>query len=177
MDTTFRRIVAVALLAATSLLASCGADAAPPASDSLPSANASVDAAVNEAQRVAYNEAICPLFTALVDLDPRLAALREVGAGGDASGSAAELDAVAASMVSVLDALEAVPHWAPGTELRFNLISSLHVIRTQLLIIAEDPSTAESAELLAILPYVASEAMDRSMSRAIEGGMSCEGIE
>jgi hypothetical protein len=181
MNTPFRRVVAVALLAAATLLASCGADTAPPAGSPAPSAAASaaasVDAAVNEAQRTAYNEAICPLFTALVDLDPRLAALREVGAGGDLSGSAAELDAVSTSMLSVLDALDAVPHWAPGTELRFNLISSLHVIRTQLLIIAEEPSTAESAELLAMLPFVASEAMDRSMNRAIEGGMSCEGIE
>lgn len=173
MNTPFRRAVAVALLAATTMLASCAADVAPPAS----SAAASVDPAVDAAQRVAYNEAICPLFTALLDLDPRLAALREVGAGGDLSGSVAELDAAAASMLSVLDALDAVPHWAPGTELRFNLISSLHVIRTQLLIIAEDPSTTESAELLATLPFVASEAMDRSMNRAIEGGMSCAEVE
>ena len=180
MNTSLRRISAVAMLAATTLLGACGADAAPPSSSASSAALSpatSVDPAVDEAQRAAYNEAICPLFTALVDLDPRLASLREVGTSGDVASAASELDAVAASMGSVLDALDAVPHWAPGTELRFNLISSLHVIRTQLVIIATDPGTAESAELLAALPFVASEAMDRSMNRAIEGGMSCEGIE
>ena len=177
MDTPFRRVAVVALLAVATLLASCGGVDSQLGGSAGPSTPSSVDPAVNDAQRVAYNQAICPLFTALVDLDPRLAALRGVGASGDLSSAGAELDAVAASMLSVLDALDAVPHWAPGSELRFNLISSLHVIRTQLLIIADDPGTADSAELLATLPFVASEAMDRSMSRAIEGGMSCEGIE
>ena len=173
MSTPLRRIALAAMVAATTLLAACGSDVASPASG----APASVDPAVAESQRVAYNEAICPLFTAIVDLDPRLAALRAAGTSGDLSEIETELGATTAAMLSVLNALEAVPEWAPGTELRFHLTSSLHVIRTQLVIVADALDDPESAELLAELPFIASDAMDRAMQRAVEGGLDCEGIE
>jgi hypothetical protein len=172
MEIPVRRAAAVVALAVTAALTACGMQAdlrSQPAPT--PVSTSAVDPG-----RDAYEAAMCPLFTAVLDLDPRLAALREAGDAGHLAPVESELAAVAASILGILEGLEAVPDWTPGSEVRFNLITSLHAIRTTIVEAAEAPGTAASEELIANLPFLATEAMDRSMQRAVEGGLDCQGI-
>lgn len=175
-----RRTTALTAVLAAALLAACGTQTAPssapaarsqaPSAFAAPSAPPSLDAA-----GTAYSRAICPIFTAIVGLDDDLAALRALGAdGGDVPGAAAELESSSAALLDALTALEAVPDWGAGAELRFRLISALHAIRTQLLAVIADPGAQTAAGLLAELPFVATEALDRSMQGAISAGMTCD---
>jgi hypothetical protein len=172
METPVRRAAVVVALVAMAALTACGTQvelrsrAAP----------TPVPTFAPDPERDAFEVAMCPLFTAVVDLDPRLGALRAAGADGNLAPVENELAAVAASILGVLEGLEAVPDWTPGSELRFNLISSLHTIRTTLVAAAENPAAPASAELVAGLPFLADEAMDRAMQRAVEGGLDCQGI-
>jgi hypothetical protein len=173
METSVRRAaVAVALVVVMAGLSACGTQA-DPRTRALPTP---VPTFAADPERDAYEVAMCPLLMAVLDLDPRLAALRDAGTAGDVDPVDGELAAVAASILGILDGLEAVPDWTPGSELRFNLITSLHAIRTSIVSASEQPGTAASEELLADLPFLATEAMDRSMQRAVEGGLDCQGI-
>ena len=155
------------------LLAACGTQAPPSTSSS----TSAPPAPSNDAgARDAYGTAICPVFTALIALDPRLAALRTAGAeGGDVTGQATEIAGVSDELLAQLNALEAVPEWSSGADLRYHLITALHAIRARLLRIGDDAAASSAAEELASLPFIASEAMDLAMQDATEGGLTCEG--
>jgi hypothetical protein len=88
----------LAALLAITLLAACGAVAAPTATPSAASQpptgapSASVESEADLAARVSYSAAICPIFSGIIELDPRLQAIREAGAaGGDMTAQAGEL--------------------------------------------------------------------------------------
>jgi len=162
----------VTLLAATMLVA-CGTQSAPSVA---PSASAAAPVpSVDTDARDAFNAAICPLFTGILEIDPRLAALRGVGAeGGDMTAQAKQIGAVEDELGLLLNDLEAVPEWSSGADLRYHLITALHGIRARLLRIGGDPGAGTSADELANLPFIATEAMDIAMQDAIGGGLSCE---
>lgn len=169
----------MAMLAAV-VLSACGTQttpsSAPPATSPAASQAAEASAPASlDAAGLDYSRAICPIFTTIIGLDDDLAALRALGAaGGDMTNAAADLDSASDALLDALTALEAVPAWDPGAELRFRLISALHAIRTQLLAVIDDPGAGAAAGLLAELPFVATEAMDRSMQSAIAAGMTCD---
>ena len=174
------------------LLAACGTDATPstalptatrpaseapsvPASQEVTGSGAPVAPPSLGADGVAYSRAMCPIFTSILQLDGELAALRDIGAsGGDVNDAVTELAAASDELLGILTALEEVPTWGPGAELRFRLISGLHTLRTQVLAIASDPGARTAPALLAALPFIASEAMDRSMSEAAAAGFRCD---
>lgn len=157
------------------VLALAGCAGQPPTSSTpQPSVAASDAAAEDPTARAAYTAAICPVFSDIIALDPRLAAMREAGAaGGDMSEHGDELTALSDDLNGILGDLEAVPEWSSGASLRFNLISGLHGIRAQLLRAADDPSSPTAAEALASIPFLANEAMDRAMQAATEDGLAC----
>ena len=172
----FAALIAIPAVLLATLLASCGTTTAPTA---LPSAPAPVLPTVPvpslDDAGVAYGRAMCPVFASMIELDPELAALRELGAsGGDVPAAAEDLESASADLLALMTALEEMPSWAPGAQLQFHLISALHVIRTHLAAIAADPGAADASERLAELPFVASDAMDRAMQEAVAGGLTCE---
>lgn len=162
----------VALLAAT-LLVACGTQSAPTAT---PLASAAAPRpTVDAAARGAFNTAICRVFTGILAIDPRLGAMRGAGAdGGDMTAQATEISAVEDELRSLLNDLEAVPEWSSGANLRYQLITGLHGIRARLLHVGGNPGASTSADELASLPFIATEAMDRAMQDAIQAGLSCE---
>jgi len=173
--TAFPRALLVLLLVGA--LTACGASSVPSLAPSQQVAAPSLDG-FDVAARGAYQAAMCPIFNSILAIDPRLKDLREAGAaGGDVSAQAGELDAVINDLLITLDDLDDVPEWSFGDELRFSLINALHAIRTHLLGVADDPSHTTAAETLAATPFIATEAMDRSMARAVEAGLSCEVTE
>lgn len=173
MPISARRFAAFRTLLVAGLLVGCGATSAP--STPPPSVPPPVAAPSLDAAGLAYSEAMCPVFTSIIELDPDLAALRELGASdGDVAAAGEDLDSATSDLLALLTALEAVPTWGPGAELRYHLISALHIIRTQLVTIADDPGARTSADLLAELPFIANEAMDRAMREAVAGGLTCE---
>lgn len=161
-----------AMLAAV-LLVACGAQVAP---TPIPSAPVRTAAPVVDAEaRLAFNAAICPVFTGIIEIDPRLAAMRGAGAqGGDMSPHATEIGAIGSELGLLLNDLEAVPDWSSGANLRHQLITALHGIRARLLSIGGDPGASTAANELANLPFIASEQMDLAMQRAVQGGLTCE---
>ena len=153
---------------------SAGGIAAPSEAGTPSGVAASAAPSIDVAAASAYSVAMCPIFDDIVDFDPRLAALRQLGAeGADVADNADELNALADDLGATLDDLEAVPEWSEGAELRFLLINALHTIRVHLVRIAEDPEAAGAADSLAETPFVASPQMDRAMSAAIAAGLVC----
>lgn len=172
MQHRFRRVTAGASLLLVTILAACGGEVSPSAA--APSPPPSAGGVVDAQARAAYSAAICPIFDRIVVIDPRLAALRTLGSDdGDVAGQAGEIDAVVDELGGVLTDLEAVPAWQPGGQLRFLLITALHDVRTRLIRIADDPTAPDAAEALAGTPFLASDAMDRAMSQAVEAGFVC----
>lgn len=170
------RTAVLLLLVAT--LAACGAAPTPSPSPSPTSAASSPAPSVDREARYAYGAAICPIFTAILAVDPRLAALRAVGdEDGDVAAQATELNSLASELREILTRLEEVPAWDPGNRLRFELITALHAIRTQLVVVADDPAARTAAAALAATPFVATEAMDRAMASATGAGLTCEPAE
>jgi hypothetical protein len=165
-------VISLVLVAA---LAACGGAAPTPSpSPSLVATNPAATASIDPQARAAYASAICPIFTAILEIDPRLAAMRAVGdEDGDVAGQAAELAALTGELLDILSRLEEVPAWDPGNRLRFELITALHAIRTQLIVVGDDPSAATAAAALAATPFIATEAMDRAMAGATGAGLSC----
>ena len=164
----------VAVLVAAVFLVGCGSQATPSSTPSIPATSAS--AADDPIARAAFGAAICPIFDGILEIDPRLAAMREAGAaGGDMSAQSVEIGAINDELLGVLNALEAVPEWDSGTGLRYHLISSLHGIRAHLLAIGEDAASTTAAEELAALPFIATTAMERAMQDAVSAGLNCEG--
>ena len=173
MQFRLRLAAPVSTLLVTSLLVACGAQPSPTASPAGPVVTPA--ASVDVAARDAYSAAICPIFTGILDIEPRLTNLRGVGAaGGDMSGHAAEIDAASDDLKVLLDDLEAVPEWSAGANLRFLLITALHAIRARMLSVGQDPAAGTAAEALASLPFISSEPMDVAMQVAVSGGLSCE---
>lgn len=173
----------LAALLAITLLAACGAVAAPTATPSAASQPptgappASVESEADLAARVSYSAAICPIFSGIIELDPRLQAIREAGAaGGDMTAQAEELGEVGDILGALLADLEAVPEWQAGANLRYHLIMALHGIRAQLLHVGDNPAAGSAADDLANLPFIASDAMDRAVQGAVEGGLTCEDV-
>jgi hypothetical protein len=139
-----------------------------------PTPDPSARAAAEAARVAAYNAAICPVFDAMLELDPRLAALRSAGANRLADGvDADDVGAVIADLGGLLDDLDAVPDWEAGRNLRYQVLTALHAIRARLLQVAGDPTTNESLDHLAELPYIASEAMDLAYDQAFQAGHTC----
>lgn len=167
---------ASAMLAIT--LAACGAgtttSSATPAPSSAP-VSAAATATPDPAAAAAYAEAICPIFDAILAIDPRLGELRSAGAkGGDMSVHDAELGALSDELRLVLNDLDDVPEWAPGNRFRFELTTALHTVRARLLAVARDTSDPGAAAALAGIPFLASAAMDRAFASAVEGGFACD---
>ena len=170
----FRRFTApLAAMLAAALLVACGAQVAP---TPIPSAPVRTAAPVVDAEaRLAFNAAICPVFTGIIEIDPRLAAMRGAGAqGGDMSLHATEISAIENELGLLLDDLEAVPEWSSGATLRHLLITALHGIRARLLSIGGDPGASTAADELANLPFIASDQMDLAMQGAVQSGLTCE---
>ena len=172
----------VALLAIT-VLTSCGTVAAPSPTSSAASQPstaapiASVESEADMAARISFSAAICPVFSGLYDLDPRLQAIRDAGAaGGDMTPQAQEMVAVGDVLLGLLEDLDALPDWQAGAKLRYHLTTALHGIRAQLLHVGEDPAAASAATDLAYLPFIATDAMDLAVQDALEGGLSCEDV-
>ena len=178
-----RLAAAVVAVLASLLLASCGSVAAPtldPASASQPAdpaPSASVESEADLAARLSYSAAICPIFSGILELDPRLQAIRDAGtAGGDMTPQAHELGEVGDLLLALLEDLDAVPEWQAGANLRYHLTTALHGIRAQLLHVGENPAAGSAADELANLPFIASDAMDRAVQSAVEGGLTCEDV-
>ena len=169
-----RRFAApVAAVISVMTLVACGAQVAP--STSTVPASSAPSASIDIVARDAYAGAMCPVFTSILELDPRLTALRLVGSeSGDTAAQSVEITTLAEDLRGVLDQLEAAPEWTQGAGLRYRLITSLHGIRAHLLHIAEDPTADSTAEDLAAIPFIATEAMDRAMQDAVRSGLSCE---
>ena len=165
-------VISLVLLA---VLAACGAAPTPSPSPSLVVADPSAAASIDPQARADYASAICPIFTAILEVDPRLMAIRAIGEqDGDVVGQATELDALAGELGDILARLEDVPAWDPGNRLRFELVTALHAVRTQLILVADDPSARTAAAALAATPFIATEAMDRALASATGAGLSCE---
>lgn len=171
MISTLRRgMPAAAILGLSLVLGACGGQIAATQSPVPPTPVPSADPAAREA----YSSAMCPIFTSILEIEPQLADLRAAGETGDASGREGDIALASADLRTLLNELEEVPEWGAGVDLRYHLITELHGIRAQLLSIDEPGSTAAAATLAA-LPYLSSEAMDRAMQQAVQGGLSCEG--
>jgi hypothetical protein len=174
MNSVRRFTAPVAGLLTAVILVACGSQTVPITTPAAPAATDSP--MVDLAARDAFGAAICPIFDGILEVDPRLAAMREAGsAGGDMSAQAAEIGAVNGELLGLLNALEALPEWDSGTGLRFHLISSLHGIRAHLLAMGEDAASTTAAEELAALPFIATNAMERAMQDAVDAGLNCEG--
>jgi hypothetical protein len=160
----------VGALLMTVLLAACGTQ---PSSQTASDPPATPDIA----GRDAYRAAMCPVFDEIVvTIDPRLAALRAVGAReGPSPIDADEIAAVIDALGTQLDALEEMPAWDPGRALTFSLITAAHSIRAHLLNIDLDGNERTAFEALAAIPFFASQAMDLAMADAVAGGLACEG--
>ena len=89
---------------------------------------------------------------------------------------ARELREVGDILGGLLADLEAVPEWQAGANLRYHLITALHGIRAQLLHVGNDPAAGSAADDLANLPFIASDAIDRAVQDAVEGGLTCEDV-
>jgi hypothetical protein len=165
------RFVAIGLLLAA--LAGCGALAEP----STPAVTASPVASPvtnDPAARAAYAAALCPIVARVLDMDPRLEAMRSAGtAGGDMTAQAQPMASLADDLLVVLTDLEAVPEWGPGQRFRYELITALHGIRAHILFVNEDLADAGAAEAMATIPFVASDAMDRALATASAAGLAC----
>lgn len=183
MRTPSRLAAAVVALFASILLTSCGSVAVPTgtptAATGQPSAapTASVESEADLAARLSYSAAICPIFSGILELDPRLQAFRDAGAaGGDMTAQAAPIAEVGETLVGLLEDLDAVPDWQAGANLRYHLITALHGIHAQLLHVGDDPAARTAADELANLPFIASDAMDIAVQDAVEGGLTCEDV-
>lgn len=175
MSLRSRFLVPACLVAA--ILAGCGSVA--PAGSETASDGASGGASatpVADSELLAeYIAVICPVFDALVVVDPRINELRAVAAdGGDMLGEQEAIASLGDDLLVLLNQLESLPAWEPGAGLRFELMSSLHGIRARLLDVDRDPGAADAAALIVGMPFIATEALDRAMGTASRGGLVCE---
>lgn len=183
MRTPPRLAAALVALLTTVLLSACGSIAAPsviPSTASEPRSaapSASIEREADVAARLSYSAAMCPIFSGILELDPRLQAFRDAGAaGGDMTSHAEDLGEVGQILHGLLDDLEGVPEWQAGAGLRYHLITALHGIRAQLLHVADDPASGSAAEDLANVPFIATDAMDIAVQDAVDGGLTCEDV-
>lgn len=131
--------------------------------------------AASDELRGPYAETICPIFDALVAIDPQLNDLRAVAQeGADMAAEQESMAALSDGILVILDELETLPAWEPGAALRFHLTNSLHGIRARLLRVGRDPSAPDAASTITAMPFIATDALDRAMSAATQGGLVCE---
>jgi hypothetical protein len=178
MNTVRHRVASAALLSLVVALTACGTDVAPSATAPMPTVAPPTPSVAPSPRgplaRDAYRAAICPVLLTILDVDPRLSALRTAGSeGGDVSAHADEIDEVNAELLGALTDLEGVPNWGPGQQLRFHLIQSLHAIRTQLLVVARDPEADTAAAALAAVPFGANQSVEDAMALAVTNGLQC----
>lgn len=171
---SLRRRLLVPICALAALLAAC----AEPSSSSEPAGSqppqAASSATPDPAALAAYADAICPIFDAILAVDPRIGEVRAAASdGGDMSDQATEMAALGDELLDLLTDLEAVPQWDPGAALRHHLITSLHAIRTALLHVGRDPVARDAAENITAMPFIATDALDRAMSSATRDGLTC----
>lgn len=175
-----RRSARGLLLVGAATLAACGADpiATPGAMPTLATAPASAQPAADPTAREAYSAAICPLFVTIVEVDPRVGELRQLGTSGEPVGPHRdEIAAVSDELHAVRTALAAVPDWEPGRLLVFRLRESLGAMRAQLVIAEGEPASAVAARTLAAIPLGVTPAVEQAMARAVDAGMTCGGDE
>jgi hypothetical protein len=156
-------------------------DASPtpePLTSSTPTPIATVVPAADLGAAAAYSEAICPIFLSILDVEPALAAMRADGL------EPAEILTDAETVIEVTGAiavitrdLDRLPAWEPGRLLELELITAMHGLRVSLAGIADGLEAPDAADLLAALPYIASDRMDQAMVRAATAGLDCEGFE
>lgn len=143
-----------------------------------PAPRVTPDPVISAGSREDYIEAICPIFLTILVLDPRLADLRAAGTdGGNILSHATEIDSVAAELRTVINDLDGVPHWTPGSQLRTQLVLALHEMRSALLLVAQGLDHRDAAERLAGVPYIARPTVDEGMARAASAGLDCSGFE
>jgi hypothetical protein len=173
MQIHHRPTTVIGLVLLVALVGACSTSATTTATPS-PSAVARTPVPDTPATRDAFATAICPIFLAILEVDPRLAAMRAAGAaGGDMTVHQAELETLAEELLVILGDLEAVPDWGPGQRAQIELITALHRIRTEIVVVVEDLTASGAAETIAAIPFIASDAMDRAMASAASGGLTC----
>ena len=171
MSLRSRLLVPACLIAA--VLVGCGS--AVPATTGTAPAAASATPSSESPLLADYITIICPVFDALVVVDPRINDLRAIATeGGDMAGEQEEIASLSDALLVLLNELEALPAWEPGAALRFELMDSLHGIRSRLLNVDRDPGAADAAALIEAMPFIATEALDRAMGAASRGGLVCE---
>lgn len=174
MTLRFRLFAPICVLVA--LLAACAGSTSPSAlSGSGHPQTTAASPADDPAALAAYTAAMCPIFDLILAVDPRIGDVRAAAAdGGDMSGQATEMAALSEELLVLLTDLEAVPQWNPGAALRHQLITSLHGIRAALLHVGRDPGAHDAADDITGMPFIATDALDRAMSLATQGGLACE---
>lgn len=179
MTPRFRVVAPVTAAVAAVVLVACGATATPsgsPGGAQPPSASSS--ATPDPAALAAYSDAMCVIFPVILEVDPRIGDVRDAAAaGGDMSAQADEMTSVSEALLVVLTDLEAVPDWEPGRALRHQLITALHDIRATFLHVVRDPSARDAAETIVDMPFIATDALDRAMNAAAQGGLTCTAPE
>lgn len=183
MPSPSRLAAAVLALLASIILTACGSLTAPPSDPSTAeqpasaAPSASVESAADLAARLSYSAAMCPIFDGILELDPRLQAIRDAGsAGGDMTPHAQELDEVGDLLLGLIEDLDAVPDWQAGANLRYHLITALHGIRAELVHVVDNPAARTAADELANIPFLATDAMDIAVQDAVDGGLTCEDV-
>ena len=175
MRSSSRFAAPVSLVVAIALaVAGCGTNAAPTTTAGVSPPTIAASASPDPATLAAFSEAMCPIFQAIVAIDPRISDLRQAaGDGQDLSAAGAEMTAVSDALLEILNDLEALPEWGPGAALRYELIVALHEIRATLLRAGRDPSSARSQAEVAGMPFIADDSLDRAMRTASDAGLSC----
>lgn len=85
----------------------------------------------------------------------------------------AEIDFVANELRMILNDLQAVPNWTPGTLLRGGVIDALHEVRSALLTARRQLGAHDAAAQLAALPYISRPTVELGVQRATEAGFEC----
>lgn len=159
-------------------LAACGTDAvatsSPPAAATQPPPSVQPKRVTDPAARDAYGAAICPIFVTIIEVDPRVAELRDLGESGEPIGPHRdEIAAVSDDLRATLIDLAGVPDWEPGRLLVFRLRESLQAMRLQLLLAEREAASIVAARALAAIPHGANDAVEAAMAQAVAGGLSC----
>ncbi len=174
---TLRSRLFAPICALAVLLAACVGPPSTPPLDSGQPATVSETVAPDPEALAAYTAAMCPLFHAILVVDPRIGDVRaaaQAADGGDMSAQTTEMAALSEELLFLLTAHEAVPQWDPGAALRHHLITSLHGIRTAFLRAGRDPGARDAADGITVMPFMATDTLDRAMNVATQSGLACE---
>lgn len=175
MTTPIRFAAPASVLLCALITVGCGAAITPQPTGVAASPSATTDSAGLNS----YIAGMCPIFDAILAIDPRITDLRAQASAadagdGDLSAHTAEMASLSEAMLVLLNDLASLPDWQPGAALRYHLLTSLHGMRAALLHVARDPAANDAAGDVTAMPFLASEALDRAMSTAAQGGLRCE---